>query len=69
VIAVAKWIGTLAPTIVFGVLRDSSFILGLGILCSIFDVAYIAILLAAQRNPTPTQVAASAWRGQASFTG
>ena len=51
VIAVAKWIGTLAPTIVFGILRDSSFILGLGILCSILDLAYIAILMAARRGP------------------
>jgi hypothetical protein len=51
VVAVAKWVGTLAPTIVFGILRDSSFILGLGILCSIFDLAYIAILVGARRNP------------------
>jgi hypothetical protein len=50
VIAVAKWIGTLAPTIVFGILRESSFILGLGILCSILDLAYIAILMAARRD-------------------
>jgi len=52
VIAVAKWIGTLAPTILIGVLRDSPFILGIGILCSILDLAYIAILVRARRNPT-----------------
>ncbi|MFD4869240.1 hypothetical protein [Streptomyces sp. NPDC058412] len=44
-IAVAKWLGTLAPTLLFGVLEDSPFILGLGILCSVFDLAYIGLLL------------------------
>jgi hypothetical protein len=45
VIAVAKWIGTLAPTITFGALAGSAFILGLGLLCSVFDLAYIGLLL------------------------
>jgi hypothetical protein len=49
VIAVAKWIGTLAPTIAFGALRGSAFILGLGVLCSVFDLAYIGLLLWARR--------------------
>jgi hypothetical protein len=44
VIAVAKWIGTLAPTIVFGVYEQSPFILGIGILCSVFDLLYIGLL-------------------------
>jgi hypothetical protein len=43
-IAVAKWIGTLAPTIVFGVYAHSPFILGIGILCSVFDLLYIGLL-------------------------
>jgi hypothetical protein len=43
-IAVAKWIGTLAPTIVFGWLGNSPLILGLGTLCSIFDLTYIGLL-------------------------
>jgi hypothetical protein len=43
-IAVAKWLGTLAPTILFGVIVRSGFILGLGVLCSIFDLVYIALL-------------------------
>ena len=43
-IAVAKWIGTLAPTIVFGWYGNSPLILGLGVLCSIFDLAYIGLL-------------------------
>lgn len=48
VIAVAKWIGTLAPTFLFGVVEDAPFILGLGLLCAVFDLAYIALLA---RNP------------------
>ncbi|MFD9381114.1 hypothetical protein ACFWBH_37380 [Streptomyces sp. NPDC059999] len=44
VIAVAKWLGTAAPTVLFGVIEDSPFILGLGVLCSVFDLAYIALL-------------------------
>ncbi|MET4096245.1 hypothetical protein [Arthrobacter sp. UYCu712] len=43
-IAVAKWIGTLAPTIVFGWYGNSPLILGVGILCSIFDLVYIGLL-------------------------
>jgi hypothetical protein len=50
VIAVSKWIGTLAPTILFGGLAGSAFILGLGLLCSVFDLAYIALLVAARRG-------------------
>jgi hypothetical protein len=43
-IAVAKWIGTLAPTIVFGWFGNSPLILGVGALCSIFDLAYIGLM-------------------------
>ncbi len=50
-IAVAKWIGTLAPTILLGVLEGSPFILGLGILCSVFDLIYIGLLWWAKKNP------------------
>jgi len=50
-IGFAKWIGTLAPTLVFGAIRHSPFILGMGILCSVFDLAYIALLLWAGTNP------------------
>ncbi|MFI5987032.1 hypothetical protein ACIBEA_39980 [Streptomyces sp. NPDC051555] len=45
VIAVAKWLGTLAPTVLFGAIEDAPFILGLGVLCSVFDLAYIALLV------------------------
>jgi hypothetical protein len=54
VIAVAKWIGTLAPTIVFGVLAGSALILGVGILCSLFDLAYLGLLMWSRQNvPAP----------------
>jgi hypothetical protein len=50
VIAVCKWIGTLAPTIVFGVLGTRTFngpsfvIFVSGLFCSVFDVIYIFLL-------------------------
>jgi hypothetical protein len=44
VIAIAKWIGTLAPTVLFGVIGGSLFITGIGVLCSVFDLSYIALL-------------------------
>jgi hypothetical protein len=51
-IAVAKWIGTLAPTIVFGAYEHSPFILGIGILCSLFDLVYIGLLYKTQTART-----------------
>ncbi len=50
-IAVSKWIGTLAPTIIFGVYEGSAFILTLGILCCVFDLAYVALLAWARKSP------------------
>ncbi|MDQ0616038.1 transmembrane-type terpene cyclase [Arthrobacter globiformis] len=52
VIALAKWIGTLAPTIVYGGYGNSPLILGLGALCSVFDLAYIALLWRARGRAT-----------------
>jgi hypothetical protein len=49
VIAVNKWIGTLAPTILFGYLERSLFITVLGALCTAFDLIYIGLLLRADR--------------------
>jgi hypothetical protein len=49
-IAVSKWLGTLAPTIVYGVLGASGFprgsflILMFGVFCSVFDLIYIRML-------------------------
>jgi len=42
-VAICKWLGSLAPTILFG--KDNSFILTIGLMCSIVDLIYIAILL------------------------
>ncbi len=50
-IALAKWIGTLAPTILIGIIQGSRFILGLGILCSVFDLVYIGLVLWFQKHP------------------
>jgi hypothetical protein len=50
IIAVAKWIGTLAPTILFGFLDGSLFVIGIGLLCSVFDLAYIGLLIWAKRD-------------------
>lgn len=50
IIAVSKWIGTLAPTILFGIIGDGGFprgsflILTVGIFCSVFDLIYIWLL-------------------------
>ena len=50
IIAVSKWIGTLAPTIIFGIIGGGTFsgpnffILVVGILCSVFDLIYIWML-------------------------
>ena len=43
-IAIYKWIGTLAPTILYGVIQGNKLILVLGIFCSIFDILYIYFL-------------------------
>jgi hypothetical protein len=58
-IAVAKWIGTLAPTIAIGVYEHSPFILGIGILCSVFDLAYIGLLRNAQAAARPPESTAA----------
>jgi hypothetical protein len=57
-IAVAKWVGTLAPTIVFGLYGNSPLILGIGLLCSALDLAYIALLWRVRSQPRPRQDAA-----------
>jgi hypothetical protein len=50
-IAVSKWVGTLAPTILFGVIgqggfpRGSFLILTVGLFCSVFDLIYIWLLM------------------------
>lgn len=44
-LAVAKWIGTLAPTLLMGVMTHNIVVLVCGIFCSIFDLIYIALLI------------------------
>lgn len=56
-IAINKWIGTLAPTILYGLIGEGGFprgsflILVAGILCSIFDLIYIRMLFVAGDRP------------------
>lgn len=64
-IAVGKWIGTLAPAIVFGWYGNSPLILGVGLLCSIFDLAYIGLLWRA-RGHGQARLASSVLPGKAS---
>lgn len=51
IIAVGKWLGTLAPTLLFGIIGDGGFpngsflIVVVGALCSVFDLIYIGLLL------------------------
>jgi hypothetical protein len=59
-IAVAKWIGTLAPTIAIGVYEHSPFILGIGVLCSVFDLVYIGLLRNTQAAARAPETAAAA---------
>jgi hypothetical protein len=43
--AVSKWIGTLAPTILFGVITEFNiFIILMGVVCCVFDIIYIIAL-------------------------
>lgn len=63
-IAVSKWIGTLAPTILFGILTYRPFILVVGLLCSVFDLVYVGLLWRDRtagplRRPAPDLVVAS----------
>lgn len=45
VIGVAKWLGTLAPTLLFGVITQvSPLIIVCGTFCCVFDIAYIILL-------------------------
>lgn len=44
VIAVCKWIGTLTPTILYGVIFANHLVLILGIFCSVFDLIYIGLV-------------------------
>lgn len=47
IIAIFKWIGTLAPTILFGIIYGNQLVLVLGIFCFLFDIIYIYLLATA----------------------
>lgn len=49
-LAVAKWIGTLAPTILMGILTYNPVVLVCGIFCTIFDLIYIALLVGCRKK-------------------
>lgn len=49
-LAYAKWIGTLAPTILMGVINYNPLVLVCGIFCTIFDVIYIVLLTRTRKN-------------------
>ena len=54
-LAVAKWIGTLAPTILMGVLVYNPVVMISGVFCSIFDLIYITLLVHHKmKNPVAT---------------
>jgi hypothetical protein len=67
-IAFAKWIGTLAPTILMGFMTNSIFVIGIGLLCSVFDLAYIALLVWARRNPSRFELVSETPSNSASLT-
>jgi hypothetical protein len=50
VIAICKWIGTLAPTISFGILTFTPLVLIVGCVCCVLDLIYIGLIALAQRN-------------------
>ncbi len=49
-LAFAKWIGTLAPTITMGIMTYNPVVLICGIFCTIFDVIYIVLPLRNRRS-------------------
>lgn len=49
-LAVAKWIGTLAPTILMGIMTYNVIVLVTGIFCSVFDIIYIVLLVLEKRK-------------------
>lgn len=44
-LAFAKWVGTLAPTILMGIITFNPVVFICGLFCSVFDLIYIALLI------------------------
>lgn len=51
-LAAAKWIGTLAPTILMGIMTYNVIVLVTGIFCSVFDIIYIVLLINERHKQT-----------------
>src|SRR4051812_14397741 len=49
-IAANKWIGTLAPTFVYGVFEQNLLVIVAGALCSVFDLIYVGLLVWVRRH-------------------
>lgn len=49
-LAAAKWVGTLAPAILMGVISFNPVVLVCGIFCTIFDVIYLVLLIKCKRG-------------------
>lgn len=49
-LAVAKWLGTLAPTITMGILTTNYVVLACGLLCSVYDILYIILLFRVKKS-------------------
>jgi hypothetical protein len=56
-IAIGKCIGTLAASILYGIVEPSSFVLGLGVVCLVLDLVYIGLVVWAKRRPAISAVA------------
>ncbi|OPJ58079.1 hypothetical protein [Clostridium chromiireducens] len=50
IIAINKWIGTLAPTVLYGIIYGSKLVLALGIFCSLFDLIYMYFLSSVKKS-------------------
>lgn len=55
-LAVSKWLGTLAPTIQNGILSYNALVLVTGIFCSVFDLIYIGFLLRHRKREAAAEV-------------
>jgi len=56
-VAVAKWLGTLAPTLLMGLVQQvNPYILVVGAICSVFDLIYIYFIIKLKRNEESLEV-------------
>lgn len=49
-LAIAKWIGTLAPTITMGIMSTNYVVLVCGLLCTVYDLIYIVLLYRTKKS-------------------